>query len=57
MRYYLQTKTGPITNDYGDIIKFNSYSDARHFAIDHCDLSDPRLEIKDGYESWTKVEV
>jgi len=38
-RYYLKTSAGPITNDYGNVIKFNSYSDARHWAINHCNLS------------------
>lgn len=45
MRYYLKTNKGTIVNDYGDMIIFNSYSDARHFAINNCDLSVKGLEI------------
>ena len=56
-RYYLKTSKGPITNDCGDVIKFNSYSDARHWAINHCDLSVKGLEIVDAYKCWMMVEA
>lgn len=51
MRYYLETSKGALRNDHGQVILFNSYSDARHFAINHCDLSDPKLSIEDLFQA------
>lgn len=52
MSYYINTSTGPMTNDLGDVKFFNSHSDCRHFAINYCDLSDRMLEII----NFTKLE-
>ncbi len=45
MRYWIKTKEGPVEFEWGGVIVFNSYSDARHYAINNFDLSDKGLEI------------
>ncbi len=49
MRYYINTNAGAIRNDFGQLILFSSYSDARHWAINHLDLSMQGLSIEDIY--------
>lgn len=51
MRYYINTSKGALKNVHGVVVKFNSYSDARHCAINYCDLSDKKIEIIDSYET------
>jgi hypothetical protein len=43
--YYLKTKEGFISTRSGDVKFFESQTEARHFAINYCDLSDRELEI------------
>ena len=50
MRYYLTTDEGAIRDEYGQIIIFNSKIDARHWAINHLDLSVDGLEIQNAGE-------
>lgn len=46
MKFYITTEFGFISNRDGTKKIFITYSDARHFAINHLDLSDKFLEIK-----------
>ncbi len=57
MRYYINTNTGPITRDCGQVIKFETYDDARHFVINHCDLSVLGVEIVDSHHGKKNQEI
>ena len=50
MRYYFTINDIVFKNDRDEVIKFDSYSDARHWAINHFDLSVQGLRIVDSYE-------
>lgn len=57
MKYYVKTLNGILTNDLGEILTFKSDDDARHCIINHCDLSDKKLEILSVPHGWQVVEA
>lgn len=57
MNYYIDTNGGPIRDDFNKIVCFGTFDSARQFVINHCDLSDPRLMIRNVVELWKSVEA
>jgi hypothetical protein len=55
MDYWIKTSNGAMRNDRGVIVYFSNHTDARHYAINYCDQSDPHLEIRNKRQDLINV--
>jgi hypothetical protein len=50
MRYYINTNQGVCRDSKGQVIAFDIWNNARHWVINHLDLSERGIEIVDGWD-------